>query len=133
MQTPPDYLQLRVTVRPHGSMRLYGPRNVPLVVAEMVASVTAEMKEDASMVRDPPRLDLFLYRDFVNTTSAPFGRGYPWFAFRFQPSGLSQVPEACKKRHFFSRRRFCFCSRGTPPPPILNPNFVAVRRINGHG
>lgn len=51
-QVPPDYLQMRVTVRPQGSMRLYARRDLPLVEARMVASATVELREDASMVRD---------------------------------------------------------------------------------
>ena len=49
-QVPPDYLHARFTVQPHGSMTLYGRRDLPLVEARMVASATAELREDASMV-----------------------------------------------------------------------------------
>eukprot|EP00752_Nemacystus_decipiens_P006311 g5691.t1 len=45
----PDYLQMRVTVRPQGSIRLYARRDLPLVEARMVASATIELREDASM------------------------------------------------------------------------------------
>lgn len=51
-QVPPDYLQVRLTVRPQGSMRLYGRRDLPLVEASMAASATVELREDASMVSD---------------------------------------------------------------------------------
>lgn len=50
-QMPPDYLHARFTVQPHGSIRLYGRRDLPLVEARMVASATAELREDSSMVR----------------------------------------------------------------------------------
>lgn len=56
-QVPPDYLKMRVTVRPQGSMRLYGRRDLPLVEARMAASATAEIREDASMVSCPVAVD----------------------------------------------------------------------------
>ena len=49
-QVPPDYLHARFTVQPHGSITLYGRRDLPLVEARMVASATAELRADASMV-----------------------------------------------------------------------------------
>ncbi|CAM9838681.1 unnamed protein product, partial [Ectocarpus fasciculatus] len=48
-KVPPDYLQARVTVQPHGSMRLYGRRDLPLVEASIIASATVERRENASM------------------------------------------------------------------------------------
>eukprot|EP00903_Cladosiphon_okamuranus_P017946 g16513.t1 len=48
-KVPPDYLQMRVTVRPQGSMRLYARRDLPLVEARMVAAATIELREDSSM------------------------------------------------------------------------------------
>ncbi|CAM9617791.1 unnamed protein product, partial [Ectocarpus fasciculatus] len=48
-KVPPDYLQVRLTVRPQGSMRLYGRRDLPLVEASMAASATVELREDAAM------------------------------------------------------------------------------------
>ena len=49
-QVPPDYLQMRVTVRPQGSIRLYGRRELPLVEIIIIASTTVEKREDNSMV-----------------------------------------------------------------------------------
>ncbi|CAM9605272.1 unnamed protein product, partial [Scytosiphon promiscuus] len=46
---PSDYLQARVTIRPQGSLRLYGRHDLPLVEATMIASATAELREDSSM------------------------------------------------------------------------------------
>lgn len=50
LQVPPDYLQMRVTVRPQGSMRLYARRDLPLVEARMAASATVELRQDTAMV-----------------------------------------------------------------------------------
>ncbi|CAM9455743.1 unnamed protein product [Ectocarpus sp. 4 AP-2014] len=48
-RVPPYYLLARVTVQPHGSMRLYGRRDLPLVEASIDASATVERRENASM------------------------------------------------------------------------------------
>ena len=50
LQMPPDYLRLRVTLRPQGSIRLYGRRELPLMEARIIASATVEKREDTSMV-----------------------------------------------------------------------------------
>lgn len=47
---PPDYVQVRVAVRPRGDIRLYGRRDLPLLEAKIDTGVTAEMREDASIV-----------------------------------------------------------------------------------
>ena len=49
-QVRPDYLQMRVTVRPQGSITLYGRRELPLMEVRIVASATVEKREDTSMV-----------------------------------------------------------------------------------
>ena len=42
---------MRVTVRPQGSITLYGRRELPLMEVRIVASATVEQREDTSMVR----------------------------------------------------------------------------------
>ena len=49
-QISPDYVQMRVTVRPQGSITLYGRRELPLMEIRIVTSATVEKREDTSMV-----------------------------------------------------------------------------------